>query len=402
MKNKVFAFLVLGLCAVLFLFWAVGYASGKKRKAAVAVAESRIVTKNTWLGYIKYFIGEDGRVSRPLEKDTVSEGQAYAMLRAAWMRDKIVFDKCYRWTEEHLSRRKEKKDDLLAWRWQSGQVIDWMPASDAMVDYALSLIFADALWPMASPDGLEDYGKKARGVLRDTLDYMTYRTGSGRLYLSPWILSPAKGASLFPVNPSYYSPAHFKIFFDYTKDKRWLELKETAYFILENLSRSFNGAVGVGLIPDWCAVDENDHFVSLEGKAADFGWEAVRIPFRVALDYYWFAEPRAKEFLSGRLSDFIASQWRSRRSVFCEYRYDGKPVKEYESPLFYAAYACMLEPADHSLPGILLDKTREFIVKQAGAWVYNDQNDYYANSLAWFADGLRCGIIRHIKGKENR
>jgi len=398
MKNKILIFSFLALCA---LFLAALYISEKRRQDLIMGKPSLAVVKYTWLGYRGSFIEQDGRVRRPDDKDTVSEGQAYAMLRAVWMQDKDVFDKCYRWTEEHLSREKEKKDSLLAWRWQNGRVADWMPASDAMLDYALSLIFADALWPLDSPQGTEDYGKKAREVLQDTLDLMTYRTRGGRLYLSPWILDPSGQGAPFPVNPSYYSPAHFKVFFEYTKDKRWLELRETTYFILENLSGSFEGVFGQGLIPDWCAVDENDNFVRLEGKTTDFSWESVRVPLRVALDYYWFANPQAQKFLSGKLSDFVVSQWRNKNSLACEYRYDGSPVKEYENPLFYAAYACLLYPGDLSLAAVFRDKTREFIVKDGEIWVYNNKNDYYTNSLAWFADGLHCGAIRNIKRKDN-
>ena len=59
----------------------------------------------TWAGYRSRFIAPDGRVVRPEHgNDTVSEGQAYAMLRAAWMDDQATFDRVWHWTKERLSR----------------------------------------------------------------------------------------------------------------------------------------------------------------------------------------------------------------------------------------------------------------------------------------------------------
>ena len=93
----------------------------------------KVIVENTWSGYKHFFLDADGRVKRPKEGDTVSEGQAYAMLRAVWMDDKKTFDGCYRWTEENLSRKNKTGDNLLAWHWKDGKVSDWMPASDADV-----------------------------------------------------------------------------------------------------------------------------------------------------------------------------------------------------------------------------------------------------------------------------
>jgi len=158
------------------------------------------ILKSTWVGYKKYFIEEDGRVKRPKENDTVSEGQAYAMLRAVWMDDKETFDRCYRWSEGNLSRTLMNQGHLLGWHWKNGHVDDWMPASDADIDYALSLILAQAKWEAGAPDGLEGYGSKAQKILSDVLTHLTYTTDSGRLYLSPWMTPKAPRSLSFPVN----------------------------------------------------------------------------------------------------------------------------------------------------------------------------------------------------------
>jgi endoglucanase len=333
-------------------------------------------------------------VKRPKEGDTVSEGQAYAMLRAVWMDDKEAFDRSYRWAEKNLSRKEKFGDNLLAWHWKDGAVSDWMPASDADVDYALSLIFAHAKWKIA-PAGAEAYGGKAKAVLEDILRLETYRTGSGRIYLSPWILKEGGGSENFPVNPSYYSPAHFKIFHKFSGAGTWLELADTSYYVLVSLSKSFNGEKGAGLIPDWCRVDNKDEFYPLEGKNGGFGWEAVRIPFRVAMDRFWFSDGRAQA-VCGAISGFAENEWKKNGRVFCEYYYDGSPKAQYENSLFYSAYASAFLAA--GLPGesALTAKARSYLEAEGADWFYQSTDEYYVNSLAWFLDGFVSGTIRDL------
>ncbi len=395
MKIKKTVFLVLlflTLAAVAALFflkeWEVPL-SPEKMKATEIV-------ENAWLGYKRYFIEPDGRVNRPDSGDTVSEGQAYAMLRAVLTGDKETFDKCYLWTEENLSRKSSRGDNLLAWLWDRGAVKDWMPAADADIDYALALVFADSIWEGENPGGTDYYGRRARYMLDDILRLLTYRTSSGRLYLSPWIIGQEK-KTRYPVNPSYYSPAHFRVFYQFTSDKRWLELVDTMYYILDSISKNFDGKEGRGLIPDWCAVGDNDEFYVLEGKSSGFGWEAVRVPLRVAMDYYWFKGKTAQDFLSGGFSRFVEGQWKNNGAVFCEYSYDGTSSNEYEDALFYAAYYCALSAGESRYSKDMLQKNRSFLRKEAAGWVYNDTSAYYTNSLAWFADGFISGILRLIE-----
>lgn len=358
---------------------------------------SMVILKNTWNGYKHYFIESSGRVSRNKEEDTVSEAQAYAMLRSVWMNDKETFDRCYGWTEHNLSRKNKTGDNLLVWRWKDNEVVDWLPASDADIDYALSLIFADSIWNGKAPANVEDYGKKARVVLNDILRLETYPTSSGRLYLSAWILDNRIQLSRLPINPSYYSPAHFRIFYEYAKDARWLKLVDTSYYILSILSKEFNGEKGVGLIPDWCSVDMDDKFYPLDGKNSGFGWDAVRVPFRVALDFFLFDSDEAKGFFNSGFAKFIEQEWLQNKKVFCEYNYNGEPISKYENPLFYAAYYCALRINGSKLSQYFLKKTRDHIKKDGQNWIYQDRKEYYVNSLAWFAEGFNAGIIRLLK-----
>ncbi len=392
MKSNPLIFIILLLCVA--VAWFLIYRVSKRDKLPC-----HSILTDTWQGYKQFFIDPQGRVNRNQDGDTVSEGQAYAMLRAVWMDDKQTFDLCYQWSEQHLSRKNKYADNLLAWQWKDGEVMDWMPASDADLDYALSLIFAENLWGPSSQGDSEPYGQKARKVLNDILNHLTYRTQTGRLYLSPWIFSKDAENTIYPVNPSYYSPAHFRVFYRLTGDERWKELIETTYFILEQLAEQFDGEKGVGLIPDWCSVSNTDSFGRLEGKSDIFGWEAIRVPIRVSMDYVWFGSKESLDFLN-RIAIFFKQQWNDNHKIWCEYEYDGSAVKKYENPLFYAGYYCTFFIVDPALSSEMLQKTHSCLVKVNNAYIYDNISDYYTNSLAWIADGYACKLIRNIT-KEN-
>lgn len=357
--------------------------------------DSRVVVEKTWVGFKQIFIESDGRVKRVKNSDTVSEGQAYAMLRAVWMNDKEYFDKCYRWTEENLSRVKVKGDNLLGWIWKDGAIVDWMPASDADVDYALSLIFADMRWKGLSPDGVEDYRTKAIAVLSDILKKETFVTSSGKIYLAPWIMNREVELGIYPLNPSYYSPAHFRIFHDYTGDDRWAQLTDTSYYILNSLLAEFDGKKGVGLIPDWCGVDSLDSFYVLQGKNKGFGYEALRVPFRVGLDYMWFGRDEAKEFL-GCFNVFLEKQMKAYGKIYCEYDLSGQTVKAYESPAFYSCYYYAMKISGSSYANRISEKIQKYVLKTDGGLYYQSRDAYYSNCLSWLADGYQNGYVENL------
>jgi hypothetical protein len=103
--------------------------------AAGAVDQARVAALEFLDGYMR----DDGRVERTDQGgDTVSEGQAYAMLLAAGIGDQVRFEVAWRWAKDNLQR----KDGLLAWRWDDGAIVDDEPATDADLDAARALLVA--------------------------------------------------------------------------------------------------------------------------------------------------------------------------------------------------------------------------------------------------------------------
>lgn len=370
-------------------------------RSASAASDAKSMVTDNWRAYKKYFILTDGRVLRPTDNTTVSEGQAYAMLRAVIMKDKETFDLCYTWTETHLSRFATHGDHLLSWLWENDAIADPMPASDADIDYALALILAHIQWgSMSAPLETEEYEDTARAVLRDILDDETYRMHD-MLVLTPWILSETdKISPAITLNPSYFSPAHFRIFDAFMPDSRWQELIDSSYAVLTSLGQFFDGTQGKGLIPDWCMINTTDLTCApVPHKSQDYGWDAVRIPIRIGLDALIFQSPEASTFLMQTFIPFFTDTFATSNSFMAGYTYAGDPISPDEHPLFCASAAIALIATQTSGINAVMQKLHASYTPQG---LYIDKTEYFVNSLAWLADSIICGHLDDsIKEIEN-
>ncbi len=326
-----------------------------------------------WEGYQQRFINADGRVFRPFNQgDTVSEGQAYALLMAVVLDDRQTFDRVLNWTTTHLSRFQKFGDHLLAWHWEVEKgVTDWNSASDAEVDMALALILAHARWED------ETYRKQAVLLLQDILKLETEVIGTAR-YLMPgnWRL----GKKIHPLNPSYFSPAHFRLFYLVTKDDRWLELLESSYAFLQQLSSQETISIQAGLVPDWIGIDVEGRLHVIEGFSAHTTWDAVRMPWRVALDIMWVQENCGLDYLHA-VEEFWMEEWKSRAGqFFLEYQLSGEPITTEEHVSAYAMALPALESIQSPLSSEVLQKVQTFFREDEKS--FQNSQDYYQNSLS--------------------
>ena len=336
------------------------------------------VVQGSWDYYKRAFI-IDGRVVRPKnDYDTVSEGESYAMLRAVLMGDRKTFDECLEWTESFLSRKTLSGDHLLAWHFKNGRISDKTAASDADIDYAFSLILASQKWNETR------YLELAREVMQSILDHETVEL-NGRLYLLPATEMEPATNGLIAQNPSYYAPSSFKVFYEVSGDKRWIRLADTAYNLVRRLQKSREGVNANGLVPDWCALDENGDIKPLPDKSNLFGWDAVRVPLRMMADYQLNHDHRALEVLR-RFSLFFESEFNRNGRILSEYSCENGTGKPYESPLFYTAAYTATEAAGSSVASAILQRQREYIVQNGNDFFYGDSDDYYVNSLAWLVE----------------
>ena len=136
------------------------------------------VLEESWAVYKSRFIQADGRViDREAQDRTVSEGQAYAMLRAVVMDDLETFEATLSWAETNLQRLDSSGDRIdQLWAWQWGQkvgtlwgILDENFASDADLDAATALILAARRWDRP------DYLTLAQAKLADLWTLSTVR-----------------------------------------------------------------------------------------------------------------------------------------------------------------------------------------------------------------------------------
>ena len=224
-------------------------------------------TADSGATFFDRYVDGDGRVVRHDQGgDTVSEGQAYAMLLAVAAGDRDRFDRIWAWTQEHLQR----SDGLLAWRWSDGRVLDESPAADADVDAARALILAGRRF--AAPHLIADGKRLAAAVLEKE----TLKAGD-RLVLAagPWAVSRRIA------NPSYLAPCAFDELGEASGDSRWRTLRTSSYDLIA-------GLVNAGrLPPDWASVGDDGTLRPIGTPDAPdgpphYGLDAARLPFRLA------------------------------------------------------------------------------------------------------------------------
>jgi endoglucanase len=407
---------------------------------------ARVLT-SSWQSYRRHFIQPDGRVVVPEEGGgTISEAQAYALLRAVWVGDHAVFNRVYAWTYHNLSRARVHGDSLLAWRWGrrpdgSWGVLDPNSATDGDLDYALALVLAHRKGWRAPPH-LPDFSKEARRVQAAILSREVVALPDGELLLTPGNWHELKPPYL--VNPSYFSPAAYRLLAQFTppaapgttadatgsgplstspsrgkgrgggdkpvshltltpshpgsrnsyQEAAWGDLHRSTYQVLGKINQGLGGQPGVGLFPDWCRIDAAGRLEPAPGKDTRFGWEAVRIPFRVALDRLWFREPKAARLLQEKFLPFFKNTFKAQGKLLAVYNFDGTPAVDYESPVLYAGVlAGALAAGDRDFARQMALKVLSFY-REDGLQAYFEAPDhYYANNWAWLGLALYAGWV---------
>jgi len=241
-----------------------------------------------------------GLIHRPKSEmpgDAVSEGSSYGMLLALYSNDQATFNRIWEATEKSM------------WS-EAGQCYNWRVgpdlklqgtglATDADQDIALALLFADSL-----------VKKQVWKSYTTTSTKVTYKTRALALVKNLWTAAVEDGKYMAPgggwggkefVNPGYFSPASYRIFAQVDPTHDWASVINQCY-----ASILANPGAAKGLLPDWMVPDGTFFTGSLgynpfyQGRA--LYKDAIRVHWRMAMDWLWFGEPRAKRFLDSAMS----------------------------------------------------------------------------------------------------
>jgi endoglucanase len=207
-------------------------------------------------------------VRRDQGGDTVSEGQAYAMLLAVAVGDERRFDLAWHWEQANL----QLPNKLFSYHWADGQVAGADPASDADLDTAWALVLAARRFHDGADKSAGEHVASA-ALANETVS----AGGKPALVAGPWAR-----ATPYELNPSYLAPEAMSALRSATGDARWSALE----------TNSIDEVAGIGagtsaqLPPDWVHVDPGGVLTPTgepDGSApANYGLDAQRVPV-------WFA-----------------------------------------------------------------------------------------------------------------
>ena len=217
--------------------------------------------------FLTRYLLPEGRVSR-LDQggDTVSGGQAQAMLVEVALGDRAGFARTWAWTRANLQRR----DGLLSSMWAAGRVVDPQPASDADLDAARALILAARRFHAPS------YRRAGLRLARAVLALETAVRGGRRVLLAgPW----AAGSGI--VAPGYWSPRTFELLRAATGDRRFSQLESSAVALARALT-----SAPARLPSDWAKVSARGAVTAVQpppphaAAPIEYGLVAARLPIR--------------------------------------------------------------------------------------------------------------------------
>jgi len=281
----------------------------------------RPILKDTWEG-IKarnvdpYIVKAIHRPKSEKPGDFVSEGIGYGMILALYSNDQDYFNKIWDAGEKYMW-----SSGGYNWRCsENGNVIGSGPATDAEEDIACMLIFADKLveariWTAHKSPNNVTYKERAQTLVTNFRQFID----NGDKILDPW---PGAGNM---TNIGYFAPAFYRIFSkfeNYSDATYWNDVIDKNYAVLEK-----NPGYSKGLVADWLDNDGNflpngpGYNAYADGKY--MYKDAIRIYWRVAIDYLWNKEPRAKKFLDNAMK-FLRSKGGVKAANF--YQMDGNLV----------------------------------------------------------------------------
>ncbi len=362
-----------------------------KSKNNSTTDNTQAILQSSWQQYKKDFITPEGRVVDPTQNNTTtSEGQSYALLRSVWINDKIMLDRVWKFTKENMKR---PSDNLFGWKWgrRSDNTNGPPPnggegsASDASNDIALALILASNKWNDPA------YITEAKLVLTSLWEVETAEA-NGKRY--PTAGNWATSNTEIVINPSYFTPYAWRIFAAVDQDHDWNSLINPSYELLTKASQSnLDKSSSANLPPDWVIINRQTGELSAVKNpdlTTKYSYDAIRIPWRIALDYQWNKDPQAATYLSQL--KFLSQEYNQNKKLFAEHTHDGQIVGRYESASMYAtALGYFMIHDKKNADEIYQQKILQQYVTTENT--FKKDVPYYEQNWLWFGIGLYKDVL---------
>jgi len=291
--------------------------------------------------------------------DTVSEGIGYGMILAVYFDDRTTFDGLWRYAKAHFN-----SNGLMGWQVDAnGNFVGTGgsgAATDAEEDMAIALIFATKKWG-------NSYESDAKALINNM---MNKEVEPGTYVLKPGDMWGGSSVT----NPSYFAPGYYRVYAEFTGDQNWLKVADKCYEILDKC-RDKN----TGLVPDWCTAQGSP----ASGQGYDFKYDAIRTPWRIAIDYSWYGTPQAKSICDA-MTKFFKNNGIS--SIGDGYTVSGNKISNNYTSAFVSCIASgAMTGFDTGFAKEMYNETLKTMDEYSSPW------SYYGNSL-------RMMCLLHLTG----
>lgn len=314
--------------------------------------------KSEWESWKSTYITSNGargfkRVQRDAgtNYDTVSEGLGYGMLLSVYFGEQQLFNDLYGYVKCYFN-----SNGLMSWHIDAnGNIIgnDGIgAATDADEDIAVALVFAHKKW---GSNGSVNYESEAKSYINKIYNHMVERG----TYI---IKNGDTWGGTNCVNPSYFSPAWYRIYADFTGNSEWLKVADKCYEIIDRAKNP-----NTGLVPDWCTAAGGP----ANGQGYDFLYDAIRYQWRTAIDYSWYGTAKAKTNCD-QISNFFKRI--GYENVKDGYTISGNQIGSYHTATFVSCVAAAAMTGDDAA---YAKNTYNECVKVKDSGSYH----YFGNSL---------------------
>lgn len=270
-------------------------------------------TEEVW-NQLFYGDDETERVYYPVEDDMAyildvgnndvrTEGMSYGMMIAVQLDKQDEFNRIWKWVKTYMYNEDQPYQGYFAWHCTpDGSKIDWGPAPDGEIWFAMALFFAAGRW--GNGEGIFDYQAEANAILHAMLHQEDNpSSGSKNMFNAEHkmvVFTPNPGAASTYTDPSYHMPHYYELW------ARWADEDNEFWAEAAAASREFFKAAAhpeTGLMPNYAEFDGTPKVSGDYGEF--FGADAWRTPMNVAVDYAWFAADPWEIEQSNRIQAFF-------------------------------------------------------------------------------------------------
>lgn len=320
-----------------------------------------------WLRFRQMFVTPEGRVvdhSTP-NKQTVSEGQGYAMFFALAANDRSSFDNLLRWTENNLAGG-DLTTRLPAWQWGqrndgSWGVLDMNSASDADLWLAYTLGIAGEVW------NDRRYSRLSHALAQRILNEETENIPGLGLTLLPAPYGFTLPNRSWKLNASYLPIQLLRWFAQNDSDSRWNKL-------IQSSNRIILSSAPRGYAADWVVYSQEKGFQPDAVGLGEGSYDAIRV-------YLWAGMLSEHDDLRPALLKTLQPMAVLTEAKTYPPEYVDVLTGEVKSPASAGFSAALLPFLESSNAHSVLEQQRQRVQKQGiRADVYYDQALYLFSS----------------------